>query len=94
MEPKPLRIVFNVFNTVYDVIKDVGKKDFNWKLSNRDPWNTQIEWDVQWADVAPCLERWKEMKPFQKINHFPGMYQIARKNYLARNLNKMQKAFP
>ena len=34
------------------------------------------------------------MKPFQKINHFPGMYQIARKNYLARNLNKMQKQFP
>ena len=82
------------FNTIYDIIKDTGKKDFNWKLSNRDPWVTQIEWDIQWADVAPALERWKEMKPFQKINHFPGMYQIARKNYLARNLNKMQKQFP
>jgi len=27
----------------------------------------------------------------QKINHFPGMYQLARKNYLGRNLSKMQK---
>ena len=72
----------------------MGKKEFGWKLSHRDPWNTQIEWDIQWSDVAPWLEKWKEMKPFQKINHFPGMYQIARKNYLARNLIKMQKQFP
>ena len=39
-EEKPMRVVFNVFNTIYDVIKEVGKKDFNWKLSHRDPWNT------------------------------------------------------
>jgi len=45
-EEKPMRVVFNVFNTIYDVIKEVGKKDFNWKLSQRDPWNTQIEWDI------------------------------------------------
>ena len=63
-EPKPLRIVFNIFNTQYDVIKEVGKKDFGWKISHKDPWNTYIEWDIQWADVAPCLEKWKEMKPF------------------------------
>jgi len=52
----------------------VGKKNFGWKLSHRDPWNTNIEWDIVWTDVAPMLEKWKEMKPFQKINHFPGMY--------------------
>ena len=40
VEQKPIRIVFNVFNTIYDIIKDTGKKDFNWKLSNRDPWAT------------------------------------------------------
>lgn len=89
VDPKAPRIVFNVHNTIYDVIKEVGKKDFGWKISHKDPWHTHVEWDIQWADVAPMLERWKEMKPFQKINHFPGMYQIARKNYLARNLNKM-----
>lgn len=64
VEVKPPRIVFNVFNTQYDVIKEVGRREYNWKLSNKDPWYTQIEWDIIWADVAPNLERWKEMKPF------------------------------
>ena len=34
------------------------------------------------------------MKPYQKINHFPGMFEISRKNYLAKNLNKFREAFP
>eukprot|EP00075_Anas_platyrhynchos_P033210 XP_027322463.1 tubulin polyglutamylase TTLL6 isoform X1 [Anas platyrhynchos] len=35
-----------------------------------------------------------EMKRFQKINHFPGMIEICRKNLLARNLNRMLRLFP
>ncbi|XP_030353710.1 tubulin polyglutamylase TTLL6 isoform X2 [Strigops habroptila] len=35
-----------------------------------------------------------EMKRFQKINHFPGMIEICRKDLLARNLNRMLKLFP
>jgi len=34
------------------------------------------------------------MKPYQKVNHFPGMYTLARKNYLGKNLMKMMKQFP
>ena len=30
----------------------------------------------------------------QKINHFPGMSEICRKDLLARNLNRMMKLFP
>lgn len=32
--------------------------------------------------------------PFQKINHFPGMTEICRKDLLARNLKRMQKIYP
>uniref|UniRef100_A0A8C5WQ55 Tubulin tyrosine ligase like 13 n=1 Tax=Laticauda laticaudata TaxID=8630 RepID=A0A8C5WQ55_LATLA len=31
---------------------------------------------------------------FQKINHFPGMAEICRKDLLARNLNRMLRLFP
>lgn len=30
----------------------------------------------------------------QKINHFPGMNEICRKDSLARNMNRMLKLFP
>lgn len=35
-----------------------------------------------------------QLVPFQKINHFPGMTEICRKDLLARNLNRMQKLYP
>jgi len=31
------------------------------------------------------------MKKYQKVNHFPAMYSIARKNQLCFNLMKMKK---
>ena len=36
----------------------------------------------------------KGLAPHQKINHFPGMNNIYRKNLLARNLNKMRRSLP
>nr|XP_047902231.1 tubulin polyglutamylase TTLL13 isoform X5 [Anser cygnoides] len=52
------------------------------------------EWTVYWTDYSVSLERVMEMKRFQKINHFPGMIEICRKNLLARNLNRMLRLFP
>ena len=34
------------------------------------------------------------MKAYQKINHFPGMEELTRKDNLAKNLNKVRKMFP
>merc|ERR1711970_1025702 len=42
--------------------------------------------------MSVSTERAMKMGPFQRINHFPGMSEIARKNGLARNLNRMAKA--
>ena len=35
----------------------------------------------------------KGLELYQKINHFPGMYNVYRKNHLTNNLEKMRKAF-
>ncbi|XP_063106121.1 tubulin polyglutamylase TTLL13 [Cavia porcellus] len=52
------------------------------------------EWILYWTDCSVSLERVMEMKRFQKINHFPGMTELCRKDLLARNLNRMQKLYP
>lgn len=36
----------------------------------------------------------KGLALYQKVNHFPGMFNIYRKNYLTSNLERMRKAFP
>ncbi|KAG5320523.1 TTL13 polyglutamylase, partial [Acromyrmex heyeri] len=51
-------------------------------------------WNLYWTDLSINVERVKDMKRFQRINHFPGMTEICRKDLLARNLNRMQKLFP
>ncbi|XP_035868225.1 tubulin polyglutamylase TTLL13P-like isoform X2 [Phyllostomus discolor] len=52
------------------------------------------EWTVYWTDCAVSLERVMDMKRFQKINHFPGMTEICRKDLLARNMKRMQRLYP
>ncbi|CAG4965597.1 unnamed protein product [Parnassius apollo] len=51
-------------------------------------------WNFYWTDMSVSVDRAKEMKRFQRINHFPGMLEICRKDLLARNLNRMQKIYP
>lgn len=36
----------------------------------------------------------KGLELFQKVNHFPGMYNVYRKNHLANNLERMRRVFP
>ena len=50
--------------------------------------------NLYWIDVAAIHERFRTIQPWQIINHFPGMPNIARKNRMGHNLNKMLKIFP
>ncbi len=47
------------------------------------------DWHVCWSDNSVALERIMRMGRLQKINHFPGMLELARKSGTARNLNRM-----
>jgi hypothetical protein len=51
-------------------------------------------WNLHWIDTSVSIERVMRMKKFQKINHFPGMTEICRKDLLSKNLGRMQKMFP
>uniref|UniRef100_A0A8C5BP90 Tubulin tyrosine ligase-like family, member 7 n=1 Tax=Gadus morhua TaxID=8049 RepID=A0A8C5BP90_GADMO len=47
-----------------------------------------------WCDSAVQHEKIAELRNYQRINHFPGMGEICRKDCLARNMSKMIKCQP
>jgi tubulin polyglutamylase TTLL6/13 len=89
VKKKPV-IVCNVAFTQYPVVKHVTEKILGWKLTEDEK---DEKWDLLWTDHAVPPERLSKMQHYQKINHFPGMYSISRKNYLAMNLSKLKKKF-
>lgn len=85
------RIYFWAAECKYSVILDlVGELD--WKLVEDERLQNRI--NLFWIDVATIHEHFKHIQPWQMINHFPGMPNIARKNRMGQNLNTMQKFFP
>ncbi|XP_054286926.1 tubulin polyglutamylase TTLL13-like [Macrosteles quadrilineatus] len=72
----------------YDIIRRIASSLGMREVGERDLWN------LMWTDSFISVERAKEMRRFQKVNHFPGMSEICRKDLLARNLNRMLKFFP
>jgi tubulin polyglutamylase TTLL6/13 len=87
------RIVINVFNCQYDVVREVAKKDFNMIVYEEEDDGKQ-DWDLMWFDGGIGPQFLKNMLPHQRTNHFAGTYYIARKNHLGKNLIKMRKLFP
>jgi tubulin polyglutamylase TTLL6/13 len=76
-------------DTQYDVIKEAAE-ELGWKLTEYD----NEEFDVFWSDLPCGTEKLSHMRNYQKLNHFPSMYQICRKNLLAKNLKKMERRYP
>ncbi|KAI5651622.1 tubulin-tyrosine ligase family domain-containing protein [Phthorimaea operculella] len=87
-EMKRSEITICLTNCAYKSIRNVASAFGMREVSKEDPWN------FYWTDMSVNVEKAKEMKRFQRINHFPGMLEICRKDLLARNLNRMQKIYP
>ncbi|XP_062893254.1 tubulin polyglutamylase ttll6-like [Mobula hypostoma] len=52
------------------------------------------EWTLLWTDSSVTVDKAFQLKCYQKINHFPGMNEICRKDLLARNLSRMLRQYP
>ncbi|KFB45854.1 AGAP002623-PA-like protein [Anopheles sinensis] len=85
---KTLPISICILNCRYDIIPRVCKRLGYRLVGESDLWN------VCWTDSFVGVDFCRDMRRFQKVNHFPGMFEICRKDLLARNLNRMLKLFP
>jgi len=76
----------------YPIIEQVAREVLGWKVSKSE--NLNSEYDLFWQDLGIDSEKLSSLKPYQKINHFPAMYHVTRKTFLARNLKRLYKLFP
>lgn len=76
--------------THYNVIKEVAKFTFDYHLTKKEFCN----WDLYWCDGPIGLRLIQRMQAHQRTNHFPGIYNLAKKNMLGRHLMKLQSVFP
>lgn len=86
------QIAINLTDCKFSVIRYVASKVMGWKVIDDDPENFNC--DIIWNDTACNQHIMGSLKPYMKINHFPGVHLIARKNFMAYHLNKMKKRFP
>lgn len=85
-----VKLKFHWKNCEYDVIKNVITQDFGFALTEDD----KDDFDIIWHNTGMKVSQIKRLKCYQKYNHFPGMYQLANKRNLGRNLMKMHKLYP
>ncbi|EGF78801.1 hypothetical protein BATDEDRAFT_26123 [Batrachochytrium dendrobatidis JAM81] len=85
---KTTPLTINLTNCKYDIVKECATL-FGCKLVE-DP----LSWHLFWIDTGVSMERVLEMKLNQRINHFPGMHEICRKDHLARNFTRLSRIFP
>lgn len=84
------KVVVNVQNTQYSLVRRVIEEIFCYRTAA----SLHEEWDLLWTDTGVSLETFAKMKTFQKINHFPSMNCLSRKDNLGKNLMRMRRYFP
>lgn len=90
---KQKRIVINTLHTEYPLLDEVVTQELGWRVS-KDPDYAQSNWDVWWSDLGVDNVFLSQMRPYQKVNHYPAMHHIARKTQLAKNLKRLHKIYP
>lgn len=74
-------------NCKYEVVRDVANGLFKMKIQEEE----SEDFDIFWSDTGIPPEKLQRLKSYQRVNHFPGMYALARKNNLGKNLMRMYK---
>eukprot|EP00117_Sycon_ciliatum_P018810 scpid36550/ scgid1439/ Tubulin polyglutamylase TTLL6; Tubulin--tyrosine ligase-like protein 6 len=72
----------------YDCVRRVCKRYGLRTVAESDDWN------LYWTDLSVSVDRVMDVRVYQKINHFPGIPEISRKDFLARNMMRMHRQFP
>lgn len=79
------RLVLNVAQTKYDIVKKVARKLLNWRCLNfkedsegavrRGEHNLKLSpvYDLSWHDLSVSASFFAKLLPYQKVNMYPGI---------------------
>ena len=81
------RVKIDISKCQYPVLKEVIK-ELKWDIDFED------DPDIIWQDSALSPTILSLLNSYQRINHFPGIFAISRKDYLARHLKSMELMNP
>jgi tubulin polyglutamylase TTLL6/13 len=77
----------------YAVVREAAQK-LGWKVVDPSEESSKESVNILWVDTSNVNEYLSTIRPWQLINHFSGMINIARKAELAVNLEVMRQKFP
>lgn len=83
-------VKINIANTQYEIISELAD-DFKYEAVSDSNIFTS---DIIWQDNAITPDSLSQLTSNQRVNHFPGMFIIARKDFLGKNLKSMRSVFP
>ncbi|XP_039612398.1 tubulin polyglutamylase TTLL4 isoform X2 [Polypterus senegalus] len=102
----PSTIYFSTADEIVEVLPSEQRKLLKWKMSTVTPNVVKLTIARSHFKVTKKSHDWlgcwghhmkspgfKVIREYQKLNHFPGSFQIGRKDRLWRNLSKMQARF-
>lgn len=74
----------------YDIIRNVIRDNYNLEVTE----NVNSDFDLLWHDKAVDESEIRQLKPHQKYNHYPSMFEIYDKVSMGKNLNVLEQLFP
>ncbi|THD25135.1 Tubulin polyglutamylase TTLL7 [Fasciola hepatica] len=89
-ERKKFGVVANLSLSRYDLVRRTVK-EAGFTIKDDEDMSDAF---LVWTDNFLPLERIMSLKSHQRLNHFPGMIEICRKDFLAKNFIKMNRIEP
>ncbi|CAF0727093.1 unnamed protein product [Didymodactylos carnosus] len=88
-QKKKRGLIANVSGTKFNVVrKAADASGFNIGADN------DFTANLLWNDTLISMDIVSQLKPYQKINHFPTMSEISRKDLLAKNFERLSRLLP
>jgi hypothetical protein len=75
-----------MYNAIFSVFKSA-------KLIRINHATSSTKWNIFWGQHLTS-EEYHALLPFQRVNHFPGSFELGRKDRLCANILKMQRKYP